>query len=100
VIDSLKMLLCPFLPHTGQRLHEYLGYDGTIAGPLGFREVVEPGGRSHQVLTCQADTWAGRWEPSNLPAGQALRPPKPLFVKLDESVVAEEVARMEAAAAG
>jgi len=100
VIDSLKVLLCPFLPHTGQRLHEYLGYDGTIAGPLFFREVTEADGRTHQVLTCDPATWVGRWAPSEMPAGQPLGKPEPLFTKLDEAVVEEELARMEAAAAG
>jgi methionyl-tRNA synthetase len=37
----------------------------------------------------------GRWQPSSLPVGQALREPRPLFKKLDESVIAEELARME-----
>jgi hypothetical protein len=37
--------------------------------------------------------------PSALPAGQSLREPGPLFAKLDsEQVVADELARMEAAA--
>ncbi|MBU1879670.1 MAG: methionine--tRNA ligase, partial [Chloroflexi bacterium] len=96
VIDDLKVLLCPFLPHTCQRLHEYLGYDGTIAGPLFFREVTEPNDRTHQVLTCEPDTWVGRWAPSELPAGQALRQPEALFTKLEESVIEEELARMTA----
>jgi methionyl-tRNA synthetase len=96
IIDSLKVLLCPFLPHTCQRLHEYLGYEGCIAGPLEFRDVTEPEGQMHRVLTCEPDTWVGRWAPSELPAGQALRKPAPLFAKLDESVVDEEVERMEA----
>jgi len=33
---------------------------------------------------------------SALPAGQALREPRPLFKKLDESVIQEEYARLEA----
>ena len=97
-IDSLKVLFCPFLPHSSQRLHEYLGYEGYIAGPLLFRQVTEPGGRAHQVLTCEPATWVGRWAPSELPVGQVLRKPEPLFVKLDENVVEEELARMAAAA--
>jgi methionyl-tRNA synthetase len=28
VVDNLKTLLAPILPHTAQRLHEYLGYEG------------------------------------------------------------------------
>jgi methionyl-tRNA synthetase len=99
-IDSLKILLTPFLPFSSQRLHELLGYNGLIAGPLEFRTVTEDEGREHVVLTGDYGSWTGRWEPSELPTGQALRQPKPLFAKLDgEQVVADELARMEAAAA-
>jgi methionyl-tRNA synthetase len=99
VVDSLKVILLPFLPFSGQRLHELLGYDDVIAGPLEFRRVDEDGDE-HVVLTGQYDAWSGRWEPSQLPPGQPLREPTPLFAKLDaERVVEEELARMEAAAA-
>ena len=36
----------------------------------------------------------GTWAKSELLPGQALRPPAPLFKKLDESVVEEEYARL------
>jgi methionyl-tRNA synthetase len=99
-IDNLKVLLTPFLPFSAQRLHEYLGYDGVIAGPLEFRAVTEDDGSEHVVLTGDYAGWVGRWEPSALPPGQALREPQPLFTKLDaDQVVADELARMEAAAA-
>jgi methionyl-tRNA synthetase len=98
VVDSLKVLLAPFLPFSAQRLHEMLGYDGTISGLLQF-ETVREDGAEHVVLTGDYKSWIGRWEPSELPPGQALREPKPLFAKLDaERVVEEELARMEAAA--
>jgi methionyl-tRNA synthetase len=98
-IDSLKVLLTPFLPFSSQRLHHLLGHDGLLAGSLEFRTVVEEAGREHVVLTGDYETWVGRWEPSSLRPGQALREPSPLFVKLDpEQVVADELARMEAAA--
>jgi methionyl-tRNA synthetase len=98
-IDSLKVLLTPFLPFSAQRLHEMLGYDDVLAGPLDLRTIAE-GDTEHVVLTGDYASWAGRWEPSGLSSGQALREPKPLFVKLDaEQVVAEELARMEATAA-
>jgi methionyl-tRNA synthetase len=97
-IDSLKTLLTPFLPFSAQRLHEMLGYDDVIAGPLVF-ESVDEGGAEHVVLTGDYATWGGRWAPGALPAGQILREPEPLFAKLDpERVVADELARMEAAA--
>ena len=95
-IDSLKTLLTPFLPFSSQRLHELLGYDDTIAGPLEFRTVTDDDDREHVVLTGEYEDWVGRWEPSELPPGQALREPQPLFAKLDaEKVVAEELKRME-----
>lgn len=100
IVDSLKILLLPFLPFSAQRLHELLGYDDVIAGPLEFETVTEGDADEHVVLTGRYEDWAGNWKPSELPAGQALRKPEPLFAKLDaEQVVAEELARMKAAAA-
>jgi methionyl-tRNA synthetase len=98
IIDNLKVLFTPFLPFSSQRLHELLGYDDILAGPLEFRTIAEED-REHVVLTGDYETWAGRWEPSALAPGQKLREPRPLFVKLDaEQVVADELARMESAA--
>ena len=97
-VDSLKTLITPFLPFTSQKLHELLGYDGYIAGPLLFREYTEADGSSHRVLTGDYETWVGEWAPSALPPGQKLQQPVPLFKKLDESVVAEELARLGAMA--
>jgi methionyl-tRNA synthetase len=98
VVDSLKVLLTPFLPFSAQRLHVMLGYEGTIAGPL-LVQTVREDDVEHAVLTGDYASWAGRWKPSELPAGQPLREPKPLFAKLDaDIVVQDELARMEAAA--
>jgi methionyl-tRNA synthetase len=89
--DSLKIIFTPFLPHTSQTLHELLGYEGWLAGPLEFREVSEEGGRSHQVLTGDYSSWTGTWQPSALPPGQALQEPRPLFRKLDPSTGEDEL---------
>ena len=69
---------------------------GFIAGPLEFREVQEEG-NAHEVLTGDYASWVGSWEPSDLPAGQALQEPRQLFRKLDDSVVEEELERMRRA---
>jgi methionyl-tRNA synthetase len=95
-VDSLKTMFTPFLPHTSQVVHELLGNSGVLAGELEFREVTEDGGRTHEVLTGDYADWVGRWEPSGLPAGQKLLEPRPLFRKLDESLVEEELRRMQA----
>jgi methionyl-tRNA synthetase len=98
-VDSLKTLLTPFLPFSSQMLHELLGYEGWLAGPLEFRDVAEEGGDSHTVLTGNYESWVGSWTPSELPPGRELREPRPLFKKLDApKVVEEELARLEQAA--
>ena len=98
-VDGLKVLFTPFLPFSSQRLHELLGYEGAIAGPPEHRTVADEDGSEHAVLAGDYTGMVGRWEASALPAGQALREPRPLFEKLDaEKVVADEVERMEGAA--
>jgi methionyl-tRNA synthetase len=92
-VDSLKVLFTPFLPHTCQRLHELLGYEGWLAGPLEFRTVSEEGGRSHEVLSGDYASWVGSWDPSRLAPGQTLAEPAPLFRKLDRAIVADELER-------
>jgi methionyl-tRNA synthetase len=94
VVDSLKVIFTPFLPFSSQKLHELLGYEGWLAGPLEFREIEEDEGEKHTILTGDYSSWLGRWEPSELPAGQKLREPEPLFRKLDPRIVEEELSRL------
>jgi methionyl-tRNA synthetase len=92
-VDNLKTILAPILPHTAQKLHEYLGYEGQLFGTQHVVEYEEET-RSHQALTYDHNGAIGAWAPSELPPGQTLRQPSPLFKKLDESVVEEEYARL------
>ncbi|MBN1483613.1 MAG: methionine--tRNA ligase [Chloroflexia bacterium] len=93
LVDSLKTLFCPFMPHTSQQLHRLLGYPGTIVGELEMEET-DYEGRAHRFYRWNPGAWEGCWAPSELPAGQQLRPAQPLFSKLDDSVVEQELARM------
>jgi methionyl-tRNA synthetase len=68
VIANLKTLFYPFLPFSSQKLHQLLGFKGTVK---------DEGWGFHQ-----------------LPAGQRLATPEALFTKLDESVLAEENAKL------
>jgi methionyl-tRNA synthetase len=91
-VDNLKTILTPFLPFSSQTVHELLGYDGFIAGPLEFQTVREEDGSEHEVLTGDYSSWVGRWEPSELPPGQQLLEPRPLFRKLElEQVLRDEL---------
>jgi methionyl-tRNA synthetase len=64
VLSALKTILYPFLPFSSEELHSFLGFDGNVK--------------------------EGGWKIQSLPPGQALRQPEPLFVKLDEGIVAKE----------
>lgn len=68
VLSALKTVLYPFLPFSSQKLHTLLGFDGMVE--------------------------AGGWKLQLLVSGQKLPEPQPLFVKLDEQVVSEEVSRL------
>ena len=77
VINCLKMLLYPFLPFSAQRLHEFLGLDGTV-----------------EKQSWDFDTLIEEIEPGN-----PLRHPSPLYTKLDPQVVDDEVQRLGASVA-
>ena len=68
VLSCLRTGLYPFLPFSSQRLHEFLGFKGSV----------------------EDDGWQLHF-PS---PGQRLLAPKPLFSKLDEGLVAEEASRL------
>ncbi|MHB0856940.1 MAG: methionine--tRNA ligase [Anaerolineae bacterium] len=93
VIDSLKMLFAPFLPFSSQTLHDALGYDTNIFGKPHIEEYQESS-RKHRGLTYDYDWEGDIWQPSQLEAGQALRRPVPLFRKLEEEIVEQELSRL------
>ncbi|PPD57379.1 methionine--tRNA ligase [Dehalogenimonas etheniformans] len=68
VISGLRTAFYPFLPFSSERLHRFLGYEGTI----------------------QADGWKLR---RPVP-GADLNTPEALYIKLDESIIEDETARM------
>jgi methionyl-tRNA synthetase len=99
-VNNLKLLFAPFLPFSSQRLHALLGHADVCAPQPELTRHTDPGGEEHTVLRLPEDASFAPWAPAELPAGQALQPPAPLFTKLDPSVADEELARMEAAARG
>ena len=93
-IDDLKTVLAPFLPHTSQRVHAFLGYDGALFGQTAIEQAGDGDG-AHPVLRYRAAGAVGRWAPGDLPVGQALREPDMLVRKLDEAeVLASEAGGM------
>jgi methionyl-tRNA synthetase len=68
VLSALKTILYPFLPFSSRKLHSFLGFDGSVEG-------------------------AG-WKFQSLPPGQELRQPQPLFAKLDDSIISQEISHL------
>jgi methionyl-tRNA synthetase len=94
VVSDANTLLTPFLPHSAQKVFELLGGEGVHA-PMPRIEEVEDldGGPAYPILTGDY-TVGARWESVPLAAGTPLAAPKPVFRKLDPSVVDEELARL------
>jgi methionyl-tRNA synthetase len=100
LVDDAKTLLTPFLPRSSQQVHDMLrgqgqGGTGTWSEMPRVEEVDEAGGPSYPVITGTYDS-TPRWASRPLRAGTPLAVPKPLFTKLDTSVVDEELARLGA----
>jgi len=68
VLSSLRILFYPYLPFSSQKLHELLGFAGSIEEE--------------------------KWTSQPLSSGQKLTRPEPLFTKLDDQVVVEETNRL------
>ena len=92
-IDSLKIIFSPFLPFSSEKLHNYMGYDGTIFGNQYTRNVVGEE-FSYDVLEYVSENDIGKWEQSVLSQGHSLRNPSPLFKKLDKEIVTQEMNRL------
>ena len=96
VVDDVKTLLTPFLPSSSAKVHAALGGAGEWARMPELVRVDEPtaaGSPSYSVLTGSYDTGA-RWASVPIEVGRALATPTPVFTKLDDSVVDEELARL------
>jgi methionyl-tRNA synthetase len=96
VVSDCNVLLTPFLPHSAQKIHELLGGTGVHAPMPEIHEVSDlDGGPGYPILTGDY-TVGAKWESVPLEVGRALQPPKPVFKKLDPSIVDEELARLGA----
>ncbi|MEM7344692.1 MAG: class I tRNA ligase family protein, partial [Chloroflexota bacterium] len=93
VINNLKTLFSPFMPHTCQQLHEYLGHDDQLFGRQ-YTQTFSEATRDHVALCYDGSQAVGRWESSELPIGQPLQKPAALFKKLEPEVAEEEIARL------
>jgi methionyl-tRNA synthetase len=97
LVDDCKALLTPFLPHSSQKVHELLGNTDEWSGSPRIDQVSEDGNDDYSVLRGDYRT-AAVWASTPIAAGTKLATPTPIFTKLDPSIVAEELARLESEA--
>jgi len=96
-VSDCRTLLSPFLPHSAQAVHEAFGGTGTVSPLPEIQEVEDlDGGPGYPVLTGDyrlGETLAP-WRSEPIVPGTVIPAPSPIFRKLDESVIAEELARL------
>ncbi len=99
-ISDCRTQLSPFLPHSAQAVHEAFGGTGTVSPMPEIREVDDlDGGPGYPVLMGDyrvGETLAA-WRSAPVTPGTPVPAPSPIFRKLDESVIAEELQRMTSA---
>ncbi len=94
-ISDCNALLTPFLPHSAQQVHELLGGEGVWSPRPQIVETEDlDDGSPYPVITGDYGDASATWASRPLPPGSPLSPPTPIFTKLDESVVTEELARL------
>ncbi|MDM7855552.1 methionine--tRNA ligase [Cellulomonas alba] len=93
-VSDANTLLAPFLPHSAQKVHEVLGGTGTFAPQPRIEEVtdLDDASRSYPVITGDYSA-VPAWTPVPVKPGTPVAKPTPVFTKLDDSIVEEELAR-------
>ena len=95
-IDDAKTMLTPFMPSSSAKVHAALGGEREWTPLPQLVETAGPtavGSTGYPVITGDYSA-TPRWESTPLPVGRPLAAPKPVFVKLDPSVVDEELGRL------
>ena len=101
-VADLNLMLSPFLPHAANDIDRVMGGTGEIAPMPYIEEVAEldpqvlPAdfeGRDGYPIITGDYTKVPTWERHPITVGTPISKPTPVFVKLDESIVEEELAR-------
>ena len=101
-VTDLNLMLSPFLPHAANDIDRVMGGAGEIAPMPYIEEVAEldpqvlpadfEGRNGYPIITGDY-TKVPTWERHPITPGTPIAKPTPVFVKLDESIVEEELAR-------
>lgn len=99
VVSDLNLMMSPFLPTSANAVDKVMGGTGEVAPMPHIEEVTDldvrnddGSERTYPIITGDYST-APTWERHLVEVGREVAKPTPVFVKLDESVVDEELAR-------
>ncbi|WP_129339809.1 methionine--tRNA ligase [Cellulomonas endophytica] len=96
-VSDANTLLAPFLPHSAQRVHETLGGTGTFSPMPRLEEVtdLDDPSRAYPVITgdYRLGETVAPWRSAPVVPGTPVAKPTPVFTKLDDGIVDEELAR-------
>ncbi|WP_273652175.1 methionine--tRNA ligase [Cellulomonas fimi] len=95
-VADANTMLAPFLPFAAQKVHETLGGTGTFAPMPRIDEVedLDDASRSYPIITGDYSATPA-WASTPLVPGTSVDKPVPVFTKLDDAIVEEEIARAE-----
>ncbi len=96
LVSDCNTMLAPFMPHGAQTVHETLGGTGTFAPMPVMNEVsdLDLPDREYPVIQGDYSVMHGTWSRTPLVPGTVIEPPAPIFDKLDDEIVEQELARM------
>ncbi|WP_188043763.1 methionine--tRNA ligase [Changpingibacter yushuensis] len=93
-VCDLNTMMSVFLPHSSNTIDTVLGGAGDLAPMPRLVEVEDlDGGEPYPIITGDY-TDLHPWAPRDVVPGTPIAKPKPVFQKLDESVIAEELDRL------
>ncbi|WP_182050051.1 methionine--tRNA ligase [Changpingibacter yushuensis] len=93
-VCDLNTMMSVFLPHSSNTIDTVLGGAGDLAPMPHLVEVEDlDGGEPYPIITGDY-TDLHPWAPRDVVPGTPIAKPKPVFQKLDESVIAEELDRL------
>ncbi len=97
-VSDLNTLLAPFLPFAAQQVHETLGGTGTLSPMPRIDEVTDLDDDSRHYPVITGDYRLGEtvapWQPRAVVPGTPIAKPTPVFTKLDDAIVEEELDRL------
>ena len=93
-VADANTLLAPFLPFAAQKVHETLGRTGVFAPQPRIDEVTDLDDESRHYPIITGDyTATPRFESVPLLPGTPVGKPTPVFTKLDDDIVEQEIER-------